>query len=215
MNGIHDMGGMHGFGRVPVETNEPVFHAEWEKRALGMVYQMIGFGWATLDAFRHGIERMDPVEYLTVGYYGRWLASVERLLVERGVLASGEVEARIAGRSVAPPASRPEAPSAPAAGFEREAARPPRFKAGDAVRARVASPSGHTRLPRYLAGHRGIIDCVRSAFVFPDSNAHGLGENPQHLYNVRFAACELWGPQAEPGVALHVDCFEPYLEPAV
>ena len=86
MNGIHDMGGMHGFGPVVVEPNEPVFHAEWEKRVLGMTYMIVGFGWTNIDAFRHAIERIDPVNYLSVGYYGRWLASLERLTVEVGLL---------------------------------------------------------------------------------------------------------------------------------
>ncbi len=214
MNGIHDMGGMHGFGRVAVEANEPVFHAPWEGRVLAMVYQVVGLGWANLDAFRHGIERIDPVTYLRAGYYGRWLASLERLLVERGLLGGGDVDARLAGRAVAT-----EAPTAPKQhtarlGFVRELERAPRFRVGDVVRAKVASPAGHTRLPRYVAGRRGIVARRHPACVFPDSNAHGAGEDPQHLYNVRFEARELWGAAAESGVTLHIDLFEPYLEPA-
>ena len=208
------MGGMHGFGRVEVESDEPVFHARWEQRVLGMAYQVIGFGWVPIDAFRHGIERMDPVRYLTAGYYGRWLASLERVLVERGVLGAGEVDARSGGRTGSAPASVPSGPAAAASGFVREVERAPRFRIGDAVRARIASPSGHTRLPRYAAGRRGLVHRVQPAYVFPDSNAHGLGENPQHLYNVRFAATELWGDAAESGTAVHIDLFEPYLEPA-
>ena len=214
MNGIHDLGGMHGFGRVDVEPDEPVFHARWERRALGMVYQVVGFGWATLDAFRHGIERMDPVADLSVGYYGRWLAALERVLVERGVLAPGDVEARSAGRPVAAPAAVPAVPEAPTSGFVREVDRPPQFRPGDAVRARAVSPREHTRLPRYVAGRRGVVHRLQPPCVFPDTNAHGRGENPQHLYNVRFAAAELWGDAAEPGTSVHIDLFEPYLEPA-
>jgi len=213
VNGIHDMGGMHGFGAVVVEANEPVFHAEWEKRVLGMVYQGVGFGWFTIDAFRHAIERIDPVAYLSVGYYGRWLAALERLFVEAGALGRGDVEARLAGRPVAPPSVLP--PPGPAAvGFVRALDRAPRFGVGQAVRARVASPPGHTRLPRYVAGRLGQVQRLHPPFVFPDANAHGRGENPQHLYSVRFAAAELWGADAEAGAALHVDLFEPYLEPA-
>jgi nitrile hydratase subunit beta len=213
VNGIHDLGGMHGFGRIDVEPDEPVFHARWEQRVLGMVFQVVGFGWATIDAFRHGIERMDPAAYLTAGYYGRWLASLEQLFVERGVLAAGDIEARITGRPVAVPATAPAAPEAVASGFVRELDRAPRFQPGDAVRARVVSPRGHTRLPRYVAGRRGTVHHLQPPCVFPDSNAHGLGENPQHLYNVRFAAAELWGDSAEPGTSVHIDLFEPYLEP--
>jgi nitrile hydratase len=207
------MGGMHGFGRIAVEANEPVFHADWEKRVLGMVYQAVGLGWTNIDAFRHGIERIAPVDYLTLGYYGRWLGSLERVLVERGVLGAGDVDAQIAGSAVAVPDPTLAPPSLPRLGFEREIDRQPRFAVGDAVRTRIASPEGHTRLPRYAAGRRGVIHRVQLAFVFPDANALGRGEDPQHLYNVRFAASELWGRDAEPGAVLHLDCFEPYLEP--
>lgn len=203
---------MHGFGRIEVEADEPPFHAPWEARVLGMAFQVVGFGWVTVDAFRHGIERMDPVAYLTAGYYGRWLAALERLLAERGVLAPGDVDARAAGRPVAAPAVA-EKPGPVAAGFERPLDRAPRFAPGDAVRARVRSPGGHTRLPRYAAGRAGIVHRRRPGFVFPDSNAHGRGEDPQYLYNVRFAATELWGDAAEPGACVHLDLFEPYLEP--
>jgi nitrile hydratase beta subunit len=213
MHGIHDLGGMHGFGRVDVERDEPVFHARWEARILGIVYQLIGNGWVNVDAFRYGIERIRAVDYLTLGYYGRWRASVERLLAERGVLGSDEVEARTEGYTTTPPPP-PEPPRAPEYGYERAAATPPRFAVGDAVRTSVANPAGHTRSPRYVAGRRGVVSQVYAACVFPDSNAHGRGENPQHLYNVRFDGAELWGADAEPGTALHIDLFEPYLEPA-
>lgn len=213
MHGIHDLGGMHGFGRVDVERDEPVFHARWEARVLGIVYQLIGNGWVNVDAFRHGIERTSPVDYLTLGYYGRWRASVERLLVERGVLGPGEIEARTEGRPTIPPPP-PAPPGASEYGYERAAATPPRFAVGDAVRTSVANPAGHTRLPRYVAGRRGIVVNVHAPCVFPDSNAHGRGEDPQHLYNVRFDGGELWGADAEPGTAVHIDLFEPYLEPA-
>lgn len=212
MNGIHDLGGMHGFGRVDVERDEPVFHARWEARVLGLVYLVIGGGWVNVDTFRHGIERTGPIDYLTLGYYGRWRASLERILVERGVLAADEIDGRTAGRTVpAPPPPQP--PRETEYGFERRIAAPPRFAVGAAVRTRVTSPAGHTRLPRYVAGRRGTIAHVRAAYVFPDSNAHGRGESPQHLYNVRFDGAELWGADAESGTALHIDLFEPYLEP--
>jgi nitrile hydratase len=204
---------MHGFGRVEVEVDEPVFHASFEKRVLGMVYQVVGGGWVNLDTFRHGIERTDPVAYLTVGYYGRWLASLERVLVERGILGPNEVTARASGGSASPPAA-PAPPGAVTLSFDRPLDRPPRFHPGDAVRARVVSPSGHTRLPRYVAGRRGVIDRRYGSVVFPDTNADGRGEQPQYLYNVRFAATELWGETAESGTSVQIDLFEPYLEPA-
>lgn len=214
MNGIHDMGGMHGFGRVVVEPNEPVFHADWEKRVLGMVYMVVGFGWTNLDAFRHGIERIDPVTYLSAGYYGRWLAALERICIELGVLNTGDVDARMAGTPANAAPAMPAAPTVAGRGFVRDVARDPRFHVGQTVRARVSSPTGHTRLPRYVAGRCGRVHRMQPPCIFPDSNARGQGEDPQHLYNVRFAASELWGPEAEPGAALHIDLFEPYLEPA-
>ncbi len=211
MNGIHDLGGMHGFGPVVVEPDEPVFHGAWEGRVLGMVYQMVGFGWANIDAFRHAIERLNPVDYLTAGYYGRWLASLETLLVERGLLARGDVDARLCGEAIAPTA-RPSDLPRPASGFERTVEEAPRFAVGQPVRARNLNPGGHTRLARYLRGKRGVVNRVHGAFVFPDTNAHGRGEHPQHLYSVRFAADELWGADAEASSSVHVDLFEDYLE---
>lgn len=213
MNGIHDLGGMHGFGTVEVERDEPVFHGRWEGRVLGMVYQMVGMGWMNIDAFRHGIERTPPVEYLSLGYYGRWLASLERVLVERGVLAAREVDARRDGTTVPPPPV-PALPETMAGPFERVLERAPRFAVGDRVRVRVGSPAGHTRLPRYVAGRRGIVAHDRGGYVFPDTHAEDGNEDPQHLYNVRFEAAELWGSASESGAVLHLDLFEPYLEPA-
>jgi len=206
------MGGMHGFGPVVVEPNEPVFHAPWERRVLGMVYQVVGFGWTNIDTFRHGIERIDPVRYLRAGYYGRWLASLETVLRDAGVLAGGEVDARIAGNP-ATPVVHHQRPPQPAAGFIRTVERAPRFNPGDAVRAHNTNPAGHTRLPRYARGKRGIVHRVHAAFVFPDTSAHGAGEQPHHLYTVRFEAQELWGPHAEAANATYIDLFEPYLEP--
>ena len=210
MDGIHDLGGMHGFGSVAVERDEPVFHARWHRRVLGMVYQVVGFGWTSIDAFRHGIERMAPVAYLTAGYYGRWVSALETVLVDAGVLAAGEVDARLAGTPLSPATVGPSL--RPVDGFVRARPAPPRFAAGTAVRARTVHPAGHTRLPRYVRGRRGVVHRVHPAFVFPDANAHGRGEDPQYLYTVRFSAAELWGADAERDAAVHVDLFEPYLE---
>jgi nitrile hydratase len=207
---VHDLGGRPGFGRIEREAREPVFHARWEGRVLGMVYSAIGFGWISVDAFRHGIERMAPTQYLRAGYYERWLASLERVLAEAGVLGRSGRVARPAG--AAPP--RP--------GFERDAGAP-RFAVGDFVRARVRpgaevsalqSASRHTRLPGYVSAKRGVVVAARGGFVFPDTNAHGAGEQPQHLYCVRFDARELWGEAAEPRASVCIDLFEPYLEAA-
>ena len=206
------MGGMHGFGRVPVEPNEPLFHAPWESRVLGMVFQVVGGGWSNIDAFRHAIERLAPVMYLQAGYYGRWLRALETLLVEAGLLGRGEVDERLAGTPAREPAA--SAPHSGAfVGVVRPVESPPRFAVGDRVLARNVHPAGHTRLPRYARGRQGVVHRVHPACVFPDTHAHGRGENPQYVYGVRFPARELWGTDAEEGSAVYLDLFDQYLEP--
>ena len=218
MNGIHDLGGMHGFGAIEVEPGERGFHAHWEGRVVGVFVAMLAQGWLNMDAFRHGIERLPPAVYLGASYFERWRRSIEGNLAHAGVLVDGELEGRVAalreGTAAAPAAAPPEplAPSAP--GFVRSVEAAPRFAAGDAVRARNLHPEGHTRLPRYVRGRCGRVDRVHPAFVFPDTNAHGRGECPQHLYTVVFAGAELWGDDAEPGSSVRIDLFESYLLPA-
>ncbi len=218
VNGIHDLGGMHGFGAIEVEPGERGFHAAWEGRVVGVFLSMLAQGWFNMDAFRHGIEKLDPAVYLGASYFERWRRTVEDNLSRSGVLAEGELEARVAALragTAAPPAAKPpEPPVPPLPGFVREVEAAPRFAVGDAVRARNFHPRGHTRLPRYVRGHRGHIDRVHPAFVFPDTNAHGEGECPQYLYTVLFDGRELWGDDAEPGTSVRIDCFESYLEPA-
>jgi nitrile hydratase len=196
MDGIHDLGGMPGFGPVVVERDEPVFHQAWERRVFALPGLLIARGVVNVDAFRHAIERLPPAVYLTAGYYGRWLAALERLVVEKG----------IADGSAAPPAAR-------APGARRDGAPPPRFAAGDRVVARDVHPAGHTRLPRYVRGRRGVVIRVHPAFVFPDTNAHERGEDPQHVYAVAFTARELWGDDADPRATVQVDVFERHLAP--
>src|SRR5574337_621813 len=211
MNGIHDLGGMHGFGRIQRESDEPVFHTPWEGRIFGIASWMVGLGLTNMDAFRHAIERLPPALYLTASYYGRWLAAVELLLAASGVLRSGELDARARGeiRTTLPTAL----PATPSGTARRDISTPPRYRVGQTVRARNQHPSGHTRLPRYVRGKRGAIVRVHPGWIFPDTNAHGLGERPQYAYAVRFDARELWGPDAEPRTTMHVDLFEDYLEP--
>ena len=189
MNGIHDMGGMHGFGPVVVEKNEPLFHAPWEARVRALV-SLVTRRIANIDAFRHAIERIDPVTYLSVGYFGRWLIALETLVRERGE----RLEKR-------------------ARGTLREVGTAPRFGVGAPVRTRNLQPAGHTRLPGYARGKLGTIARLHPGFVFPDTNAEGRGENPQWVYAVRFEARELFGSGAEPNASVCVDLFESYLEP--
>jgi nitrile hydratase len=209
MDGIHDMGGLEGFGEVV--RDEVVFHDEWERRAFGM--QMTAqMDRTNTDEFRHSVERLDPRIYLTSSYYGRWLASLEVRLVERGLLTSDEVDARV-GAAARPSATAtiglPHAP--PDGGPVRTIEHSARFSPGEAVRVRVVHPAGHTRLPRYVRGRSGIVRFVHPAFVFPDTHAHGEGEQPHHVCSVSFAARELWG---EGDHVVHVDIWESHLEPA-
>jgi len=211
VNGIHDVGGMHGFGAVRKEADEPVFHTRWEGRLFALVNLCLGVGIGNIDRFRHAIERLSPASYLTESYYGRWLAALETLLEEEGVVRRSETDARERGEG--PPAAMAPAPSPTSGAARRRVDTPPRFAVGQPVRARNLNPPGHTRLPRYARGKCGVIVRVHPAWVFPDTNAQGRGENPQYAYGVRFGAEELWGPEAEPGTAMHLDLFESYLEP--
>lgn len=224
MNGIHDLGGAQGYGPVEREENEPPFHAGWEPAMVAIMRAGLSQGLYTIDEFRHGIERMDPAEYLATSYYEHWLDGVTRVLVEKGIVEPAELEARTAffrerpragaGEAVAkpPPVVQRQRPAEHP--WRRETDAAPRFAPGDAVITRVIHPQGHTRLPRYARGKRGIVAQVHGVCVFPDTNAHGLGEEPQPVYSVRFDAQELWGASAESNDAVHIDLWESYLLPA-
>jgi nitrile hydratase len=216
MNGVHDLGGMQGFGPIAAEANEPVFHEHWEARALALTLAAGAWGRWTLDASRFARERIPAADYLRMSYYEKWIAGLATLLVETGLVTREEiVEGRPApGMSKSdPPLNADRVPSALASGgpTERVVTDKQRFSPGMTVRARTMNPLGHTRLPRYARGRLGTIVRHHGAHVFPDSNAHGLGEKPQHLYQVRFEAHELWG-EAGRG-AVYIDLWESYLEP--
>jgi nitrile hydratase len=225
MNGIHDLGGMHGFGPIDPDANQAGHDAAWEPRvaAINSLLRR-GHNLINIDEFRHGIERMAPAHYLTASYYERWLETVVTNLLEKGVLTADELAARTRQFQAHPatPIPNDSDPALrerllvdhPVAVYRRPVQTPPRFGAGDRVRARNVHPTGHTRLPRYVRGKVGQIEAHHGAHVFPDTNAHGRGEQPQALYTVRFTGQALWGPAAEPGQELFIDLFEPYLEPA-
>lgn len=219
MNGAQDLGGMMGFGAVAPEADEPTFHADWERRAFALTLAMGATGSWNLDQSRHARESLHPARYLGSSYYEIWLAGLMRLMAERGLADEAEmadgrlrnpprpVPRRLAARSV-------EAALKTGASTERAASATARFKPGDAVRARNMHPVGHTRLPRYLRGHRGEVVAARGAHVFPDSHARGKGEDPQWLYTVRFGARDLWGEDRRASDVVMADLWEPYLEPA-
>lgn len=214
VDGIHDLGGMHGFGAVV--RDEVVFHAPWERRTFLM--STLAEVEGNIDYFRHSIERLDPGMYLTAGYYGRWLAALEVRLVEHDLITSDQIDQRsgagaAARPSPAPPGSLPQSlPNSPDEGSQvRVVDRPPRFAVGHAVVVADVHPVGHTRLPRFARAKRGLVHIVHPAFVFPDTNAHGRGEAAQYVYAVAFAARDLWG---EGDHTVCVDIFEPHLEAA-
>jgi nitrile hydratase subunit beta len=228
------MGGMHGFGPVVCDRDEPVFHAEWERRTFALVIAMIGSRAFNLDEFRRTIEQMPPLQYLGATYYERWLHACETLLIEKGVVQRLEIDVMMAALRAIPPT--PKAPVLTPGEMARESSRDEdsvpfsmsrdggtrslrldqgfhaRFKAGDRVIARTLNPASHTRIPRYVRGHRGIVHRDWGVFVFPDTHAHGLGANPQHCYSVQFDACELWGSDRPAGDRAYIDLWEAYLD---
>lgn len=217
-NSIHDMGGMHGFGPVVPEANEPPFHERWEGRVFALQRAMGFTGLWTIDAGRAAIEALPPLDYLGSSYYRRWFLGLQNRLLRRGLVAEDELAA---GRSLRPGAQLPRTmTSADTArpltrgDFARPTNQAARFKPGDRVRTKNINPATHTRLPRYARCRTGTVETVRGCHVFPDSAALGAGDNPQWLYTVVFAGRELWGPDADPAVKVSIEAFEPYLDPA-
>jgi nitrile hydratase subunit beta len=218
MNGVHDMGGMHGFGKVEPEPNEPVFHAPWEGRVLAMQRAMTYTGEWNIDMSRAAQEGLPPPLYLGVSYYKRWALGMERNLLGKGLVSADELAA---GRAMHPPkpvkrtmATSDVSWALTRGKYGRPSTAPARFSIGERVRAKNMHPPTHTRLPRYVRGHVGIIERIQGCHVFPDSVTTGAGENPQWLYTVVFDGRELWGPDSDPTVKVSVEAFEPYLEPA-
>lgn len=218
MNGAQDLGGMHGFGPIEDTADEVPFHAEWERRAFALTLAMGAAGRWNIDMSRAARESLPPAQYLSSSYYQIWLAGLEKLLVEAGLvtadeLASGTPKSAAAEVGVLR-ADNVAAVLAKGGPTAREIAAPPAFAPGDKVRARNMHPVGHTRIPRYVRSARGVVERHHGAHVFPDANAAGNGEAPQHCYSVRFAATELWGADADPRHSVNVDLWESYLEPA-
>jgi nitrile hydratase subunit beta len=218
MDGVHDMGGMDGFGKVVPEANEPPFHAAWEGRVLAMQRAMSYAGAWHIDMSRAAQEQLPPQTYLSVSYYKRWELAMETNVIERGLAGADEIAAGHALRE-GKPLKRKLTGDIVQEGmtrgsFYRQAQAPARFKAGDRVRARNIHPPTHTRLPRYARGHVGTVELVHGCHAFPDAVATDKGDNPQWLYTVVFEGRELWGPDCDPTVKVSIDAFEPYLEPA-
>ena len=223
MNGVHDMGGMHGFGPIDIEVDEPIFHDEWEGRVYGMVTSIR----EEHDVYgpygsRHYIENLPPAQYLASSYYEKWMLALEAALVSKGLLTTEELDARTRQLSDDPSAeiARRDDPDLAERVRQRiykpqplkqQAASPPRFAVGDAIAVRNIHPEGHTRLPRYVRGKRGVIARIYGAQGFQDELT--VADNsPQHVYSVVFEASELWGGNAEPNQLLYIDMWECWME---
>jgi nitrile hydratase subunit beta len=204
MDGVHDLGGMDGYGPIRVETDEPRFHHAWEGRVYALNTAMSARGIWNIDDGRFAVESLPPQKYVTSTYYELWLAKLESLLTKYST-ALGE----------GPRFTVTDVPRVFARGsYGRPCAAAARFAVGDHVRTRNIHPHSHTRLPRYVRGHVGTVVRVHEPNAFPDSVVRGDGEDPQWLYTVAFDGRELWGDDAEAGTEVSVEAFEPYLESA-
>ena len=219
MNGAHDMGGQQNMGPVEYEKDEPVFHAPWEARMYALNRAMRAWRKWNIDADRHALELMRPVDYLRMSYYERWFHRLVAQVVEYGLVSKEEIDSgkAAAGSTKANP---PLTPAMPARWLSRgipsshDPQVRPRFNVRQRVRARNINPTGHTRLPRYFRGKTVVIVRDHGVYLFPDSNAHFQGEKRQHVYSVRFAATELWGDAASPRDSVHLDMWDDYLDRA-
>jgi nitrile hydratase subunit beta len=218
MDGIHDLGGMDGFGKVEPEPNEPPFHEPWEGRVLALQRAMGYVGAWQIDHSRYAQERLPPRIYLAASYYQKWELAMETNVVEHGLASADELKT---GHALTPgkaPARKLTPALLQAAltrnTYYRQEQAPARFKPGDRVRARNIHPKTHTRLPRYARGRLGTVERCHGCHTFPDSVAIDKGDNPQWLYTVVFDGRELWGTDSDPTLKVSIEAFEPYLEPA-
>lgn len=202
MDGMHDLGGKQGFGKVRYALNASAFHAEWEVRANSLYAFAVRQGIFNMDEYRHAIERMEPRHYVAASYYERSLTGMATLCVEKGLVTQEELERRAGG---AFPLATPSA-----AGRPNLAAREP-FKAGDRVKVRQDYVPGHVRMPGYIRGKTGVVVGVSPAYPFPDAHAHGIHAQDEPTYDVRFKTEELW-PESSDSALVHVGVFESYLE---
>ncbi|WP_269583035.1 nitrile hydratase subunit beta [Roseibium sp. Sym1] len=217
MNGAQDLGGQMGFGPVGPEDNEPNFHAKWEERAFAVTLAMGATGSWTLDASRFARETLPPAEYLSSSYYEIWTKGLERLVVTHGLVTDEELKQ---GKALVDPKPVKQVLKAPdvaavlarGAPVDRPERQPARFRVGDKVRTRRLHPETHIRLPRYARDVAGTIEVVHGVHVFPDTNAHGKGEQPAWLYGVAFKGTDIWGPDSDPNLSLRLDLWEPYLD---
>jgi nitrile hydratase len=219
MNGVHDLGGMDGFGPVEPERDEPVFHAPWEGRVMAINRAMGAAGAWNIDMARAAREALPPDVWITSSYYQKWQRAMEKQVVAAGLVGADELAAGHASRPAKPlPRAPLHADGVEAVmtrgSFARAATSEPHFKPGDRVRTRNINPETHTRLPRYARNHIGLIESLQGFHAFPDRSALGEKDAAEWLYTVVFEARELWGDDADPMLKISIEAFEPYLAKA-
>ena len=202
MDGIYDLGGRQGFGRVRFAHDAPAFHDEWEVRANSLYSFAVRLGLFNMDEYRHAIERMDPRHYLAASYYERSLTGLATLCVEKGLVPHDELERRAQGAFPIAGHAAPGRTNVPT----RQA-----FKPGDRVRVRDDDVPGHVRVPAYVRGKTGVVVSESPVYPFPDAHAHGIEAQDEPTYDVRFRSEDLWPSSADPAL-IHVGLFESYLE---
>ena len=220
-NTVHDMGGTFGYGPIPIEENEPVFHEQWEGRVLGLMMTSSGHLQGNLDNTRSQTESFPAADYLSMAYYERWFTRLERAFLAKGLVTAEELETvkrdgdipeNIVGEAITPDDFRRGFEAG--RNYQRQLDTAPVFAVGETVRAKNMHPKGHTRLPRYARGKLGVVVSDHGGHVYPDTNATFSGEGPERLYTVRFKATDLWGPDANPNDTVCIDLWEPYLQKA-
>ncbi len=224
MSRVHDMGGRFGDDAVVPEPEEIVFHEDWHKRALALTLAAGSLGQWNLDVSRHARECLSPQDYTRFSYFEKWLAALTDLLVAQGVATVGELSGKSGAKDSELATRRLTADQVANAltrggPVDRPSKVLPVFAAGDPVRTRpraenVHVSGGHTRQPKYVAGARGRILRLHGSHVLPDTNAHGLGEAPEPLYAVVFAASELWAHPEHSADEVVLDMWQSYLEPS-
>jgi len=216
MNGAHDLGGLMGFGPINADKNEPLFHADWEKRALGITVCCDCLGAWTIDENRFAIESIPPVTYLSGSYYQNWIRALEKLLLRHGFVNEEELTsgAKQFDDHRASKAIQPEmvAGMLSSGTCQKKIASQARFSPGQQVRTKNTHPTGHTRLPRYARDKVGTVEAVQGSYTFPDDSAHGKPDSVQWLYTVVFSGTELWGEAADKSLHVSIDAWESYLE---
>jgi nitrile hydratase beta subunit len=224
-NSVHDIGGMHGFGPIPLEENEPLFHEPWEARIFGTLMCSMGLFGVTLDNVRSRMEHIPPVTYLETPYYAKWLMALEDMTIGNGVASRDELTALAEGKDVPLEKDMDPIPTegllaymAAGESAARQIETKAQFHVGDTVRAKNLNPDGHTRLPRYARGRVGTVIADCGGQIYPEVSARLEGDGPERLYTVQFKATELWGPSeisgANPNDTVCIDLWEPYLEAA-